>query len=577
PKLSAIEILETDNEEEEDENLPLLTRINSGGNEVTINGLYFESDSYFKGDGTSYSNPGINDILQTELDGIYVSERSTTSNNGTFEYAIPVTNGNYEVNLHFAEIFFGATNGGPTGVGKRIFDVSLEGNPILIDFDVNQEVGPMTAVVKSYETSVSDGELSLVFSATINQPKLSAIELFGNGEIIEVFDACEWRNLADAKEDHIEGQSATVNGKLYTMSGLNEKFQAVEATEIYDPASNTWSFGEPMPLLVTHGGMAVVNDEVWIIGGFAGNHPGVATDRVQIYNSLTDTWREGPKLPGRRGSGAATLNQGKVHFFGGLLPDRDTDVGEHYFYDLSNETAGWQSAAPLPSPRNHLGGTSNNGLVYAIGGQIGHDKGASNQKFVHAYNPKTDSWTRLQDLPSNRSHFEVGTISHKEKVIIAGGNRGADNILEFDPISNEWTELCKLPEPLLTPTIMVWENRLIITGGGAPNNRNPTNKTRWIPIEKSNETINLNTDLNDNEQVILLYPNPVEEDLNIKFKNLEVSGLISLMDFSGRLLNTYKFDKTTEYSVKINYPEGIYFIKVVLEKGNNGFFKIIKK
>mgnify|MGYP000300305937 CR=1 FL=1 len=38
------------------------------------------------------------------------------------------------------------------------------------------------------------------------------------------------------------------------------------------------------------------------------------------------------------------------------------------------------------------------------------------------------------------------------------------------------------------------------------------------------------------------------------------------MDFSGRLLNTYDFYKTTDYSFKINYPKGIYFIKVALEK-----------
>ncbi|CAN0559520.1 unnamed protein product, partial [Ectocarpus sp. 12 AP-2014] len=576
PKLSAIEILTIEEEAGEETELPLLTRINSGGSEIVVNGQFFESDTYHRGDGKSYSNNTINNILETTRDDIYKSERSTNSNEGTFEYAIPVTNGDYKVQLHFAEIFFGATNGGPDGIGKRVFDVSVEGKPVLSDFDINKEVGTMTAVVKSYETSIADGELNLVFSATINQPKLSAIELFGNGEIVEVFEPCEWRNLANAKEDHIEGQSATVNGKLYTMSGLNEKFKVVEATEIYDPSTNAWSFGEPMPLSVTHGGMAAVNDEVCIIGGFAGNHPGVATDRVQIYNTLTDTWREGPKLPGRRGSGAAAFNQGKVHFFGGLLPDRDTDVGEHYFYDLFNETAGWQSAAPLPNPRNHLGGTSNNGLVYAVGGQFGHDKGATNQKLVHAYDPKMDSWTRLQDLPTNRSHFEVGTISHNEKVIIAGGNKGADDILEFDPVSNEWTELCKLPEPLLTPTVMVWENRLIITGGGAPNNRNPTNETRWIPISPSNIIARVSSNISENEKVILVYPNPLKEEFNIGFKNQITSGTIILLDIGGRILNTYTFNKVDEYTVQFNHPEGMYLIKILLDDGTQRYFKIIK-
>ena len=58
---------------------------------------------------------------------------------------IPITNGTYNVKLHFAEIYWGAAepNGDPTGggTGSRVFDVDIEGQVVLNDYDIFEEVG----------------------------------------------------------------------------------------------------------------------------------------------------------------------------------------------------------------------------------------------------------------------------------------------------------------------------------------------------------------------------------------------------------------------------------------------------
>lgn len=487
PYTVTFEIIESGDEDENKDELPPVVRINSGGESITFGDITFEADDFFAGDGKSYINNSITDILETEQDAIYTSERSTNANLQSFSYNFPVTDGEYEIRLHFAEIYFGATGGGSGGEGKRVFDVAIEGNGVIADFDINAEKAPMTAIVKTFTADVSDGELNIVFEASVNQPKVSAIEVFGEGGLVsQPDDDCAWEERADSSLGKVEAQSVKINDKLYVLAGFLSGLKITPTTEIYDPSADSWSSGAPMPTAVTHMGAVGVGEEIWILAGFAGNHPGVATDKVQIYNTITDSWSVGPPLPNPRGSGAAAYSDGKIHFFGGLLPDRRTDVGEHFVLDVNNRDAGWQEAASLPDPRNHLSAAALNGKIYAIGGQFGHDGGVQDQDFLDEYDPTSDSWTRKADLPSARSHFEPGTIVHNDKIIIVGGRRGGfffDDVTEYDPASDSWSERCELPTTLLAPSAKVFGNRLIVANGGEGGTCCPLKTTLSLPIE----------------------------------------------------------------------------------------------
>ncbi|WP_204336935.1 malectin domain-containing carbohydrate-binding protein [Cryomorpha ignava] len=471
---------------EDDPTLPAVVRINSGGPTVTYGDSIFIADDFFSGNGNEYENSNIADIIGTTQDEIYKTERSTNQSLQSFSYSIPVTNGEYTINLHFAEIYFGATGGGSGGTGQRVFDVTLEGQNILTDFDINFQVSPMTALVETFTTTVADQSLDLTFSASVNQPKVSAIEVYGEGSLLTDPTDCTWNMLASSSLSKVEAQSVKVNDKLYVLAGFLSGLQITGATEIYDPATNTWTNGAPMPTPVTHMGAVAVGEDIWILAGFVGNHPGVATGLVQIYNTTTDTWSIGPALPNPRGSGAAAYSDGKIHFFGGLLPDRVTDVGEHYVLDVNDQASGWQALADMPEPRNHHSAAAVNGIIYAIGGQYGHDSGVDDQKFLHAYDPLTDSWTQMADLPSDRSHFEPGTMVHNDKIIIVGGRRGGfffDDVTEYDPATNTWTERCELPSNLLAPAAKVFGDQLIVANGGENGTCCPQNETMSIAIE----------------------------------------------------------------------------------------------
>lgn len=152
---------------------PFSLRINAGGPELSYQGHVYSADQFYAG-GMVYANPAalLPELFQTER----------TANPPEFSYDIPVEDGTYQVTLYFAELYWGATGGGTGGEGIRIFDVTLDGNLVLDDFDMNADSGPETPIAKTFETNVDDGEINLYFAALpetggANQPKVSAIEI----------------------------------------------------------------------------------------------------------------------------------------------------------------------------------------------------------------------------------------------------------------------------------------------------------------------------------------------------------------------------------------------------------------
>ena len=139
-------------------------------------GRLFSADQHFT-NGRPYVNPAIVDVAGTDDDLLYRTERSAPSFLSPMRYQVPVPAGDYLVRLHLAELFHGATGGGPGGARQRAFSVYLEGRRVLVNYDLNADVGPMTAVVKEYRVSIADGAATLEFVPAAGDPTVAAIEV----------------------------------------------------------------------------------------------------------------------------------------------------------------------------------------------------------------------------------------------------------------------------------------------------------------------------------------------------------------------------------------------------------------
>lgn len=162
---------------------PIL-RLNCGGDEIGYGDTVFTEDNYFGGDTMDFENAAVMEVLETEMDLIYIQQRSTIDELGSFEYAIPITNGSYVLKLHFAEIFYGAPSGGVGTSNARVFNVEVEGAIVLQEFDIFVEAGALTAIIKEFEVTIEDEELSIRTNASVGRPALAAIEVLGDGQIL---------------------------------------------------------------------------------------------------------------------------------------------------------------------------------------------------------------------------------------------------------------------------------------------------------------------------------------------------------------------------------------------------------
>lgn len=110
-----------------------------------------------------------NSISNTDKSTIYQSERFSPA----MTYSIPLPSGTYDVSLHYAEVYFDE-------VGKRIFDVRMEGKLVSDNLDIFQQSNnrkDKALVVTTRDVVVNDGELTIDFRRVRNNAKISAIEV----------------------------------------------------------------------------------------------------------------------------------------------------------------------------------------------------------------------------------------------------------------------------------------------------------------------------------------------------------------------------------------------------------------
>jgi N-acetylneuraminic acid mutarotase len=93
---------------------------------------------------------------------------------------------------------------------------------------------------------------------------------------------------------------AFVQGKFHVMGGVQEPSTAHFA---YDPATDTWTEKADMPIPNHFAAFSLTgNDEfIFSIGGGGGYHLWPATDAVQIYDPVEDTWIQETPLPEANG------------------------------------------------------------------------------------------------------------------------------------------------------------------------------------------------------------------------------------------------------------------------------------
>jgi N-acetylneuraminic acid mutarotase len=251
--------------------------------------------------------------------------------------------------------------------------------------------------------------------------------------------------------------------------GKGYAFPATTRSDVYDPATDTWSRLKDMPEAFTHTTPAVDGTTIWFVGGYSGNSPGPGSAHVWKYDTLTDTWTRGPDLPAPRGGGASGIVGHILHFFGGA-DEKRIDRADHWALDLDAPEKGWTARAPLDMPRNHMAAAVAGGRIYAIGGQHGDLDAGVDLRRVDVYEPATDTWSTSGPLPGPRSHTNCCTFVLAGKILVLGGESPDFHreIYQYNPTAGEWKLFGMLPDPRSTAVAGIIDGKIVLATGNSP-------------------------------------------------------------------------------------------------------------
>uniref|UniRef100_A0A4W3KDE0 Influenza virus NS1A binding protein b n=1 Tax=Callorhinchus milii TaxID=7868 RepID=A0A4W3KDE0_CALMI len=251
--------------------------------------------------------------------------------------------------------------------------------------------------------------------------------------------------------------TAELNGRLIVAGGYNRE-ECLRTVECYDPATDNWSFIAPMRTPRARFQMAVLMDQLYVIGGSNGHSDELGCG--ETYNPNTDDWTPVPELRTNRcNAGVCSLNS-KLYIVGGSDPYGQKGLKNCDAFDPVSQI--WTNCAPLNTRRHQAAVCELDGYLYVVGGA----ESWNCLNTVERYNPDNNTWTLVS--PMNMARRGAGVAVYDGKIFAVGGFDGTHALScveSFDPAKNEWKMLGSMTSSRSNAGVAVVDGLLYAVGG----------------------------------------------------------------------------------------------------------------
>ncbi|PYL09028.1 MAG: hypothetical protein DME33_05555 [Verrucomicrobia bacterium] len=262
------------------------------------------------------------------------------------------------------------------------------------------------------------------------------------------------------------------NGRVMVIGGGDQFFNILDSAEIYDPSTNTWSKTAPMNDARFEDFVAVLlpGGKVLVAGG-TGIDGVTSLTSAEIYDEATNTWTFNGSMNVGRGEFAnVVLNDGRVLVMGGIteLSENGQPIASAEIYDPVTGT--WTLTGSMSTAReDHTAVRLLDGRVLVAGGATSED--VPRLSSAEIFDPNTGQWTPTGDMTTGRSEEEYGGIRLRDgRVLMPGGfsafeTPGASADV-YDPRTGTWTPAGSMSVPRAgQPSTALPGNRVLVMGG----------------------------------------------------------------------------------------------------------------
>jgi N-acetylneuraminic acid mutarotase len=168
--------------------------------------------------------------------------------------------------------------------------------------------------------------------------------LIFNDAFADVYAQSYWSNGAPMTTARSEIASAVLDDKIYVIGGFENGRSTVSAVEVYDPIANKWTTAAPSPQPLDHTAAAAASfdGKLYVVGGGYLDRDKLS-DKLYVCNSDYNNWTQGANLPGAGGAMTANFVDGVLYVVGGV--DNQKTLDRLLAYDPSTDA--WSEKSPM--------------------------------------------------------------------------------------------------------------------------------------------------------------------------------------------------------------------------------------
>ncbi|MEE6165009.1 MULTISPECIES: Kelch repeat-containing protein [unclassified Mycolicibacterium] len=266
-----------------------------------------------------------------------------------------------------------------------------------------------------------------------------------------------WKPITNARVAREAVATTQADGTIWIFGGLGSDGRVSGRHEGYDPAIDSWKGGDDLPVPVQHAMSVTWQGTPVVLGGWRteGTNTQTATDKV--WRVVNSRWVELPPLLQPRAAGAAAVVGDRLVVTGGVGANGKLLNTTEIFDGTS-----WKLGTEIPTPREMLDATSDDKLVYAVGGT----DGTVDLPTVEAYDPAADTWTALPALPQPRS--DLGVAIADARLVAVGGlsaGQALKTVSVMDLATKTWAGLPDMSTPRHGMAVAAVEKSVYAIGG----------------------------------------------------------------------------------------------------------------
>lgn len=261
---------------------------------------------------------------------------------------------------------------------------------------------------------------------------------------------------APLPEPRTEVSGVAWRGGIVVGGGLLADRRPSARIDLYDPNRDAWQRLPDMPRALHHHGFAVVDDELWVVGGFETHgEQWVPTDRAWRLADPDAEWQQAPSLTVPRGGLAVVGTDDGVWAIGGVGAD-----GTHRSTERLVDGA-WVAGPDLAETREHLAAAARGDEIVVIAGRDGGmETNRVSTEFVTAEAARPGP-----DLAVARGGTAAATVDGT--VCVAGGETPDGTVAEVECLDDDtWTTVARLFESRHGLAVVALDGHLHVIGGG---------------------------------------------------------------------------------------------------------------